>query len=1027
MRSSRLCTALLAFAAVVALFARLAAQDPARDAPTFEDLDAALPAEDRAALQGERESAELRRRRGDARAAIAVYDQHLADEPRDVESLALRALARRTAGDVRGAWNDAHAAFEHAFPALGTALDGSPEGSPDRPLDLPLELPLGRPEVRARVARIALELELERGRAAELTALVDRSASVLDPAADPRAAWLVAGARLELGARSAAEDAWRAGTACPAAEWGALLGRARCRRALGDLEGAAQDLVAADRATARSGSEPDVLSELASIYFEADGEVESDASASRSPGALYREALSIAPGHEDALIGLAALARFNWRRGSRSSSAWLGDVFARAPDSVRAQLAALSNDLDDGDLKSARERIARLEGLGVGTRALTAERAALAWIEHRRDDCAALHKALLDADARDPAPERVLGGHLVELYRFAEAREPLARAVARDPRDFEAWMLSGRALANSGDEAAGLAALEQSERAAAGRQNAWRSNMVAVLRKLRDEYRVHKAGPLSFAWSADEAALHELYQVEHYDVARAELAARYGFTPQPTHIEVFREHADFSVRSTGFEGFPALGVCFGPVVTAVSPLCHMRGKFSWARTSFHEFTHVIHLGLSHNRCPRWITEGLATWEEENRDPSWTRNMRRELLDARAAGELIPVRQLNRAFRGPRILFGYYQGGLLCRMLIDQHGFAPMVRLLEAFDRGLDLDQAFAEVFHATPEAVDASFAIFVDAHLARLSCEPRRDPLKIAAQRLALSRRMPEDPQARRAWARDWLDVAWGSYQTRDLADAEDALRRALSAEGASGRAEVLLGNLAFARDDSDGAKQHWRRAFALGHEDYQARMGLARMLERDDPDAAEAQYLFAEAAFPGWDDPEFSAELSLARLYERKGQVDDAMRARERWLVYESGDLSTQLAVAGWHAASGRPREACAYFQAANEIDPFVHALHEGWGDALVRSGEFERALREFKAALLVPPELDADARRPLDDAGRARLLEKQALALVALERPLEAVEVARAALALDAKLERAQEIVERGGALGSGTIPAR
>ena len=26
------------------------------------------------------------------------------------------------------------------------------------------------------------------------------------------------------------------------------------------------------------------------------------------------------------------------------------------------------------------------------------------------------------------------------------------------------------------------------------------------------------------------------------------------------------------MRSTGFEGFPALGVCFGPVVTAVSPL-----------------------------------------------------------------------------------------------------------------------------------------------------------------------------------------------------------------------------------------------------------------------------------------------------------------------------------------------------------------------------------------------------------------------------------------------------------------------
>jgi p-hydroxybenzoate 3-monooxygenase len=84
---------------------------------------------------------------------------------------------------------------------------------------------------------------------------------------------------------------------------------------------------------------------------------------------------------------------------------------------------------------------------------------------------------------------------------------------------------------------------------------------------------------------------------------------------------------------------------------------------------------VIHLGLSHNRCPRWITEGLATWEEEHKHACWTRNMRRDLIDALANDDLIRVRDLNRAFRGPRILFGYYEGGLLCKMLIDERGFA----------------------------------------------------------------------------------------------------------------------------------------------------------------------------------------------------------------------------------------------------------------------------------------------------------------------------------------------------------------
>ena len=57
--------------------------------------------------------------------------------------------------------------------------------------------------------------------------------------------------------------------------------------------------------------------------------------------------------------------------------------------------------------------------------------------------------------------------------------------------------------------------------------------------------------------------------VPFYRTARLDLASRYGHTPGETLIEVFRKHGDFSVRSVGFEGFPALGVCFGPVVTAL--------------------------------------------------------------------------------------------------------------------------------------------------------------------------------------------------------------------------------------------------------------------------------------------------------------------------------------------------------------------------------------------------------------------------------------------------------------------------
>ena len=113
--------------------------------------------------------------------------------------------------------------------------------------------------------------------------------------------------------------------------------------------------------------------------------------------------------------------------------------------------------------------------------------------------------------------------------------------------------------------------ISQAEIAAAGRQDAWRNNMLLVLKHMDERMVEEDFGELSFAWQPDAAEVLRTYLVPFYKEAREDLAERYGFTPGPTHIEVFRRHRDFSARSVGFSGFPALGVCFGSVVTSLSP------------------------------------------------------------------------------------------------------------------------------------------------------------------------------------------------------------------------------------------------------------------------------------------------------------------------------------------------------------------------------------------------------------------------------------------------------------------------
>ena len=557
---------------------------------------------------------------------------------------------------------------------------------------------------------------------------------------------------------------------------------------------------------------------------------------------------------------------------SKSPAEILDEIFAANPNSVRGLVLGAAADLEDGKLVALREKLARLDELAPGRRDVRTLHAALAWVEHRRDDTAEILEELLENAPKDSAPERSIGTHLNELYRFGEAIDFLKAAVQRDPYDFDAWTQLGKSLANTGDDDAAREALAKAEEAARGRRDAFRSNLALVLDRMNKSHAIESHGALSFSWQPDAQEVLSTYLVPYYEEAREELAERYGHTPGPTKIAVFRRLEDFSVRSVGFAGFPALGVCFGPVVTAVSPLSRLRGAFSWARTGFHEFSHVVHLGLSNNRCPRWITEGLATWEEVERNPTWTRNMRRDLVDAYANENLIPLRELNRAFRGPRILFGYYQGGLLCQMLIEEHGFRPMVALLQAFDLGADLDQAFRSVFDTTPEEVDADFQRFVEEKIADLAIEPRWTRRKARRLQIRLGDQPPEEKDARVQWAEDWTTVAYAAWQERRKVDAERALEVLASAGLEPPRSLFLRGEIAIAGGDTGRARTLWKRALDAGGEDYRALVVLSQIaLENgnDELNLDEAEEFLERAvqAFPGFDDGARSAERLPRRL----------------------------------------------------------------------------------------------------------------------------------------------------------------
>ncbi len=904
-----------------------------------QDLDPELEA----LLSEERAEAGRLLSMGQYGAALALIQTHLNDEPADAAARNLLALVRADQGKALLALREARRAYKDAVASI--------DPNPAR-----------RRALLAACGRTLVAQHLTLGQTDEALALLsgrDGRHGIHDPGSNALDAWAWVQAQDQAGNLRAAHASAQVGISAPPGDWQQELARGLCHQYEGGLVGASVALVEADRLA--RGREASVLVALAGVYFESEQEVE--AQGKRSVGLLLREALQLCPGHQGALLAQAELHRLNRMRQSQSPEQILAQLLNLRPDSILGLVAAASSDLADGQLVRARRHLSRLEELAPDRRDVRSLQGAMAWIEHRRGDCMELLKALEERGPNDSRPERLVGSTLLQLYRFQEARPFLQTAVERDPTDHRAWALLGLALANSGDERAALEALGKAKTAAQGRQDAKRHNLAMVLSRLQAETVEDRRGELTFAWMPDAAEVFETYLVPFYSEARETFATRYGHTPGHTRIEVFRRFSDFSVRSVGFEGFPALGVCFGPVVTSVSPLAEIRGSFSWARTAWHEFSHVVHLGLSHNRCPRWITEGLATWEETERNPGWTRNMRRELLDSVGTGNLILVRDLNRAFRGPRILFGYYQGGLLCSMLIEEHGFGPMVGLLQAFDEGLDLDQAFERELGLTPEEVDRDFAVYATRLVENLALEPRQDPRRMGRLLLSVGQEPPEDPAELEEWGRSWLSMAWGHWQQGSRVDAEAALRVASLAGLESPRAMFLQAEMALKAGDQTVALELFLDGASVGGRDYRALMTLARLLERDgESEEALLWYQEAELCFPGYDDPAFSAERSLAKLHEQAGRTEEAMEALDRWLAWNPGEYDLRVKIARWHHAGERYEQAARLFEEANEVDPFRRDLHDAWGKSLLALKRYARAEVEFAMALAVPVDLDPD-----------------------------------------------------------------
>ena len=163
-------------------------------------------------------------------------------------------------------------------------------------------------------------------------------------------------------------------------------------------------------------------------------------------------------------------------------------------------------------------------------------------------------------------------------------------------------------------------------------------------------------------------------------------------------IEIFPDPNDFAVRTFGMPAVSGyLGVCFGKVITANSPASQAEHPSNWEAVLWHEFCHVVTLELTHNKMPRWLSEGISVYEELQEDPTWGQQMtpryRQMILD----GELTPIGDLSSAFLSPKspfhVQFAYFESALVVEYIVNRYGREALQRILRDLGAGLPINTA----------------------------------------------------------------------------------------------------------------------------------------------------------------------------------------------------------------------------------------------------------------------------------------------------------------------------------------------
>ena len=670
----------------------------------------------------------------------------------------------------------------------------------------------------------------------------------------------------------------------------------------------ARDLFAIASATRHLGrSDPQLFKDAVQLYDQASrkdpayldagialGELLLEKYNNKEASVLFAELLAIDDKDPRALLGLARSQHFDY---SSEAVATALQALSLNPNLVptRVFMARLFIELEEyGDARREAELALEINPVSLEALALLG---VIDHLERNTEQFAAIEQRVLALNPHYADFYATLAELVAQNRLYRDAENFAQRAVQLDPQSWRGYGLLGMNQLRLGQIEAGRASLERSF--AGDPYNAWIKNTLQLADTFNDYVQTGQSN-FSVVLHRDEHALLEPYIHDLAEQAYQYLQKRYRHQPdEPIRVELYPDHADFSVRSVGQAGVGLLGVCFGPVVAMDSPAARTRGAFNWGSTLWHELAHVFHLSMTGNRVPRWFSEGLAVYEEHQARPGWGGDVSPDFLLAYLDGRLLPVSQLNNGFVRPtypdQVIHSYFQASLVFAFIEQRWGFDVIRTSLNAY--------------------------------------RDSKDPDAVLLQQLQIDSAE--------------LDTAFDDYLQTRYATALTALRKEADADAQTVPTEPSQPpNVETALPDK-----------------YFDQLGLGQLLfEQDKLELAELFLLKAQQLFPEYAGND-SSYWFLATLYLRQENYAQAEAQLEQLIAINAEHYPALLELAKLRAKRGDNAGAAAALESAIYIYPYEIELHQELAGYQAELGNWGQVARARRALLALDPVDKAEA----------------------------------------------------------------